>query len=454
MSLKSSLYSVLPDFALGYAERIEASPIGYRLARGAFWSLTGAVISRGLTLASSILVARILGKVGFGELGIIQSTVGMFATFAGFGLGLTATKYVAEFKQKDPVRAGRILALSTSVTIATSAIAALMFLALAPWLASRTLAAPQLTGLLRISSIMLFLGAVTGAQGGALAGFEAFRRIAWVNLASGLAAFPLMVGGAYAGGLDGALWGLVASYGVNWALNQWAVRREAARAGVPIALAGAHQELGKVWAFSFPALLASVMVGPVNWFCNAILVNQPNGYAEMGIFSAANQWFGALLFLPGVLGQVVLPALSERVGASDMANSAKVIRVSIVVNLATVLPLVLALSLASVWVMGLYGQSFKTGWLTLVLVLFTAGLLAVQQPVGQMIAAAGRMWLGFAMNIGWALVFVLLTLTWASKGAAGMAAARLVAYGAHAVWTFGWASHALRKPPEGASSRW
>jgi O-antigen/teichoic acid export membrane protein len=454
MSIKSSLYSVLPDFALGYAERIEASPIGYRLARGAFWSLTGAVISRGLALASSILVARILGRVGFGELGIIQSTVGMFATFAGFGLGLTATKYVAEFKQKDPARAGRILALSTSVTIATGALAALLFLGLAPWLASRTLAAPQLTGLLRISSIMLFLGAVTGAQGGALAGFEAFRQIASVNLASGLATFPLMVGGAYVGGLNGALWGLVASYGVSWVLNQWAVRSAAARAGVPIALAGAQQELALLWAFSFPALLAGVMVGPVNWVCSAILVNQPNGYAEMGTFSAANQWFGALLFLPGVLGQVVLPALSERVGASDTANSGKVIKLSIVVNLITVLPLVLVLSLASSWVMGLNGQSFKTGWPTLVIVLFTAGLLAVQQPVGQMIAAAGRMWLGFTMNIGWALVFVLLTLTWASKGATGMAAARLVAYGAHAVWTFGWASHALRKSPGGASSRW
>jgi O-antigen/teichoic acid export membrane protein len=453
VNIKSSLYAVLPDFALGYAERIEASPIGYRLARGAFWSLAGAMIARGLTLFSSILVARIVGKVGFGELGIIQSTVGMFGTFAGFGLGLTATKYVAEFKQKDPARAGRILALSTGVTVATGAIVTVVFLALAPWLASRTLAAPQLGGLLRIGSLMLLLGAVTGAQTGALAGFEAFKRIAQINLASGLAAFPLMVGGAYVGGLEGALWGLVASYGVNWALNQWAVRKEAARAAVPISFVGSREEFGVLWAFSFPALLASVMVGPVNWFCSAILVNQPNGYAEMGIFSAANQWFGALLFLPGVLGQVVLPALAERVGASDAQNSARVIRLSIIINLVIVLPFVLALSLASVWVMGLYGQSFKTGWPTLVLVLVTAGLLAVQQPVGQMIAAAGRMWLGFTMNMGWALVFVLFTLTWASKGASGLALARLVAYGAHALWTFGWAGQVLRKASMGSLVR-
>ena len=43
---------------------------------------------------------------------MIQSTVGMFGVFAGFGLGLTATKHVAEFRQSDPDRAGRIIGLS------------------------------------------------------------------------------------------------------------------------------------------------------------------------------------------------------------------------------------------------------------------------------------------------------------------------------------------------------
>jgi hypothetical protein len=65
-------------------DRLEASPLGYRLARGAFWSLAGTFISRGLSLIASIIVARMLGKVGFGELGIIQSTMGMFGVFAGF----------------------------------------------------------------------------------------------------------------------------------------------------------------------------------------------------------------------------------------------------------------------------------------------------------------------------------------------------------------------------------
>ena len=61
-----------------------------------FWTFAGTVISRGLMFVATVAVARILGKTAYGELGMIQSTVGMFSVFAGFGLGLTATKYVAE----------------------------------------------------------------------------------------------------------------------------------------------------------------------------------------------------------------------------------------------------------------------------------------------------------------------------------------------------------------------
>ena len=86
-----------------------------RFAKGAFWSLVGAVLAQGLGLGASIVTARILGKVGFGELGMIRSTVGMFGVFAGLGLGLTATKHVAEFRSNHPEKAGRVIGLSAIV---------------------------------------------------------------------------------------------------------------------------------------------------------------------------------------------------------------------------------------------------------------------------------------------------------------------------------------------------
>ncbi len=446
MAFKKIIDIVLSRPVLGYPIRqIKTSPLGYRLARGVFWSMAGAVISRGLMLAATVLVARMLGKTVYGELGMIQSTVGMFGVFAGFGLGLTATKHVAQFRQSDPGRAGRIIGLSGLFAILTGGLMALGLLNFAPWLAEHAINAPHLASLLRIGALILFINALNGAQTGALAGFEAFKTIAYVNLFIGLISFPILVCGAYFGGLTGAVWALAINLGVNWLLNHLALRKESRRHNVPFTLRECSRELSVLWAFSLPAALSGVMVGPVNWVCAALLVNQPDGYNEMGIFSAANQWYAMLLFLPSLLGQVVLPVLSERLGQTDTRQSTKILVLAIKMNALLVFPLVLLVSIASPYIMNLYGAGFGNGWPTLVVVLFTAGLLAVQMPVGQIIAASGKMWLGFAMNSGWALTFIVSTLLLVDHGSYGLAGARAISYMVHAAWTIGFAWWFLRK---------
>ena len=434
LAIKRAIHACCPSVLKPTLARIEASEIGYRLAKGAFWSMAGAVISRGLMLVASIFVARMLGKTGFGELGMIQSTVGMFGVFAGFGLGLTATKYVAEFRRSDPERAGRIIGLSGLVAMVTGGLMALSLFIFAPWLAQHTINAPHLAGTLRIGAVMLFLSALNGAQTGALAGFEAFRTVAYVNLFVGLISFPLLVGGAYLGGLAGAVWALAINLCFNWLLNHLALRKQVRRYSVPLAFGNCTRELSVLWRFSLPAVLNGSLVGPVNWACSALLVNQAGGYDEMGVFSAANQWYNLVLFLPAMLGSVVLPILSERLGQNEARQSGRLLILTIKMNVLLVFPVVLLACVASSYAMRLYGESFRNGWLTLVVVLLTAALVTIQTPVGQIIAASGRMWIGFMMNLGWAVIFLLGTLILVGSGSLGLALARLGAYLLHAVW--------------------
>lgn len=444
-NVKGAIYTCCPRLLHPYLNRIEASDVGYRLAKGTFWSMAGAVISRSLMLVASVLVARMLGKTGYGELGMIRSTVGMFGIFAGFSLGLTATKYVAEFRQNDPDRAGRIIGFSGLFAMLTGGLMALVLFIFAPLLAEYTINAPHLTGVLRIGALILFINALNGAQTGALAGFEAFRSIAYVNLFVGLISFPILVGGAYLGGLTGAVWALTFNLSVNWFLNHLALRKEARRYKVPFSFRNCSRECSVLWTFSLPAVLSGAMVGPVNWLCSALLVNQPEGYSEMGIFSVANQWYNMVLFLPGLLGSVMLPVLSEKLGQKDKKQSMEILIFMIKINILLALPFVLFVSIASPYIMNIYGASFRNGWPTLVVVLLTAGLLAGQTPVGQIIAASGKMWIGFAMNSGWALTFIVSTLLLIDLGSLGLATARAVAYIVHATWTFWFAIWIIRK---------
>jgi O-antigen/teichoic acid export membrane protein len=191
-----------------------------------------------------------------------------------------------------------------------------------------------------------------------------------------------------------------------------------------------------LWRFSLPAVLSGTMVGPVYWVCSALLVHRPDGYAQMGLWNAANQWFAVMLFLPAVLGQAVFPMLSEALGRGDLKGSRRLLLVSMKLNALIVLPLVAGVCAASPLIMASYGSGFASAWPTLCLVAVTGGLLAIQTPIGQVMAASGRMWLGALMNAGWAAVFLATTLGFLHLGASGVAAGRLVAYGCHAIWTF------------------
>ena len=409
--------------------RVRSSRIGYRLAHGAFWATAGAAVSQSLMLVSSIIIARILGREHFGEYGIIFSTVGMFNVVAGFGLGTTATKYVAEFRRTDPDRAGRIIAMSSMVAIGTGFIAVCILLATAPWLAARSLAAPHLTPYLRIGTGLIFFGVLNGSQVGALAGFEAFRAIARINLVSGVLSFPLIVLGAYYLQMQGALAGQVIALGLVCLLNNMALRKIARENHVPLCYTHCWKERSVLISFSLPALLSGIMVAPVNWVCAAYLVNRPHGYAEMGLFNAANSWQKAILFLPGSISAIALPMLSGLRKEQDDKAFKKSYYYNLLLSGGSAIPVLILITIFSKSIMAAYGQSFVHGYTTLITVAFASFISSFGFVTGSAIASIGKMWLGFWLNSFWAAMYVAFAYQLIpSNGALGLALASLFAY--------------------------
>jgi O-antigen/teichoic acid export membrane protein len=428
LTIKKIFFSSCPLLIQQYVLRVKNSPLGYRLAAGVFWALAGTVISRGLAVVSSVIVARILGKEGFGELGIIQSTIGMFGVFAGFGLGLTATKYVAEFRARDPQKAGRIIALSNVVAFTSGGLIALGLVFAAPWLAVHTLAAPHLKGLLQIGALLLLFSAICGAQTGALSGFEAFKTIAKINFWSGIASFLFIVIGVIYADLKGALFGQIMGMFVIWILNHIALKQEAPRAGVPCALSGWEKELPILWHYSLPALLSGILVGPVTWACNAILVNKPNGYAEMGVFNAANQWRLALIYLSGILMSPLIPVLSSEKNSMSKNFQSALKNTHAIVTLVTV-SITLVMMMAAHLIMKTYGSGFESGQGAFVLLIAATAISTIGSPAGISIQAQGKMWLGFWMNLSWAaLLLTSYYFVTINAGAFGLSFSYLISY--------------------------
>ena len=66
------------------------------MLKDSFWALLGNLIGKGLPFVAGIFVARLLGSESYGEFGLIKSSLISIALFSSFGLGITATKFIAE----------------------------------------------------------------------------------------------------------------------------------------------------------------------------------------------------------------------------------------------------------------------------------------------------------------------------------------------------------------------
>ena len=377
-------------------------------------------------MIATIVVARILGRENYGEYGMIQSTVDSFSVFAGFGLGLTATKHVAEFRQSDPKRAGRIIGLSRIMAGVTGIIIAGLLLVFSSHLAEKSIHAPHLANALRIGSLVLLISALNGAQTGALAGFEAFKTIAKVNALVGLISFPVLMIGAWFGGVTGLVWALVVNLCFNWLLNHRAIRLESARNGVPFSFKGSMKELPLIWRFALPATLSGLMVGPANWVCRAMLTSQPDGYSEMGILSAALIFQGLLMFISNMLGAPLLSMVSK--AGTDISNKLGTINIlsSWILGAFLALPL---LTFPEA-VQYLFGSEYATRSfrVTFSLVVLSTSIVTFKAGLSRILAANSMLWWGFLSNSLWAVILITASFIFIHLGAIGLAGSMAIAY--------------------------
>lgn len=424
-----------PGFLHPYWQRFRASPLWVRLARGFFWSVFGAILSRAVGVVSSIIVARVLGITFFGEFTVIQSTVGLFGTFAGLGLGITATKYVAELRDSEPKRCGRVIGLVLMTAVVGGLLAGAALLAFAPWLAAHTLAAPQLAPLLRAGSALVFFTALQGVYLGALCGFEAFKSVARVSWLGALLGTPLLVGATFVGGLKGAVWGSVLQAALSCGIAHCALWKESVRAGTSPFWIGTDPAWRILWRFSLPAFLSTTLVGPANWISNALLVNQPHGYREAALLNTAGQWRNVVCFIPLAMTTVLLPMFANSYQSGQKAEFTKILRRTLLLTVALSFAMAIPLALLAPVILNSYGEGFREGVPVFVLTVLGTILVAASNLFSRAMQATGRAWLEFSFNLLWAMGLVAVCVMLIPRyRAIGVAVANIVAVLPLGIW--------------------
>ena len=443
MSLSSLSEKVCPQPLRPLLERVKGSPLARRITAGAFWSVVGGAVAKVFALLAMLLTVQILGKERYGQFGFIHSTALTFVTFSCFGIGTAATKHIAELLHTDRARVGRIIGLCYGFSFVSAFVMAAALWLAAPWLCDNRLQSPHLLVDMRLGAVLLFFVTFMTAQIGVLTGFQDFRGLAATSFIAGACAVPLYAGGAFYGGVRGALTGLLAATLVNAALNSMFIYRNTKRYDIRYSFREAPREMPLLWNFGLPVVICAILFSVSNWMCQLMLASQPNGDSELGIFYAAMIFYTIVLFLPQQVATVFLPLLSELNVTKDVKRYRKTVLWFIVFGLLSSLALALPLVLFSKQVMGFCGVGFETGFLTLIAVSLAAVAFMVGHTANIVVVSQGKMWFMMAYNVAGVTTMLIVSSLligngWGAFGLAlGMLAgflARLAVIGPYALF--------------------
>ncbi|MBR2428511.1 MAG: oligosaccharide flippase family protein [Alistipes sp.] len=362
-----------------------------QLFKDSFWALLGSSIGKGLALISGIVIARLLGSEAFGEYGLIRNTLTYIAIVSTFGLGYSATKYVAEYVTKHPKQTEALIKRLVQITLITSCSLAILQIIFAKQLAA-FIVAPHLEHIIRIYSPLIILNALTTTQIAILSGLKRFKTTAKINCIGGIAIFLFSCIGTYMWALSGAFGALLVAFLIQTIISHREIKKALIMYHSEEKYSITKSDTKSILGFSLPIALQDSLYAVTHWLSTYIIITVSN-YHEVGLITAAATWQSIVIFIPAMLKNVMFSYLSS---ADDHQQ---LVRKFLLVSFGSTTIPVLVIALLSNYIAAFYGISFD-GLNTIIVVMCVAAIIiSLGEVYAFELLSTGHSWVVFTSRI-------------------------------------------------------
>ena len=363
-----------------------------KLTVDSFWALFGNVLSKGLALVAGIIVARLLGSNIYGEFGMLKVTVMTLALFSSLGLGYTSTKFMAEFKDNKDFTS-LIIKYSTVITFSISSLFSFILFFSSFYISKEILDSPHLDNPLKLVSAWVIFNALTVTMIGLLAGIGKFKSMAKINIQVGIITFISSVLFTYFYGLIGALSALILAqifhfYKLSRLLLSLNLYSNSIKNNFPF--------LKNILKLSLPVALQQASYALTSWLSLLLLIKY-SGYIDVGLYSVATHWGAVVLFIPGVLYNVILSHLTKAKNESGKYN--RIIKINLSFNFLTTFIPFIFIYLFSDFISSFYGSSFEGLNNLLSLTVFSVIIYSLSDVYVQVYISKNKNWLMFYLKL-------------------------------------------------------
>lgn len=281
-----------------------------RFGSDAMWSTAGNVAMQGLSFCTTLVVARLLTKDEFGQYALFLTSLTLLGTLSDMGLGCTISTTTAELRDSSPEKLGKRIAAAYWIAGGLVAVICAVLAALSGW--NLGVLPPGGGPLyLGLAAATLCVNTVSTLQMAELAGYQGFRALAVAQIVRGVALLPLCVAAAVWMKLAGVIAASATAMALSVLMQRSALAGERRRRSVRIRGSSDWRELRTALAYSWPVFVVNVANAAGNWGSNiSVAVSHPAGVAAVAEFGAAAQVRNMILFLPNIVGQVLMPTVA------------------------------------------------------------------------------------------------------------------------------------------------
>lgn len=274
-----------------------------RIMNAIFFGIGGAVISKGMLMLFNMIIARMLNEKLYGIYSIINNTVQTFIVFAGAGIGVTLTREVALYKDKNKKLAGIIIKTLLIFNIILSLVVSLVMFVFSNDLSTILDSSNDISLYLKITSFTIFFTSLTLILQSILQGFEKFKSIAFGQTISNIMMLLIGVILTHYYSVKGTIISLLVLQILMCICFAFNIKRILKERKIHLKFEINNDVKNSIKNIAIPAFLSSIFVIPVVWLTN-FEFTKTNGYEEFAAFSVCLQWFNILNYIPQQLGQV------------------------------------------------------------------------------------------------------------------------------------------------------
>ncbi len=398
------------------------------LVAGVF-SVGGALaVERAAGFVANLLAARLAGTAVFGAYSISLNTANNIASYAGAGIGNTATRFIADYPEGSRGRQQVVRTVLLFATLSAALAALLLWVTAAP-LANSVLKNPALVAPLKVAAISAAAFVALECCRGVFIGTREFAPFLFLSGLVGigsLIAIPAMA----RFGATHMIAGQAAAVLLATVVSALLILR---RQGIKNKTTGEKADrvsLARVWRFGLVQLGGVVGLNAAGWWTATLVARGDSSLLQIAFYTVATQWRNMCGLLPNMVQQGNFAFFTDH-GSAHFGGATRVVSVSAIFSSAlgilcsgfVIVPIPFILR-------HFWGQSYAAAELPAAFAVATVIVHLGISPASSRLTVISLRWTAI-INAIWSVVVVVAGTVLIPKGGATAATATL--FGAHAL---------------------